>query len=186
MERLESGGIDVSIEEVDQTGPGILSYRGRQVLLYIQDHGSSLSQALQDGSTGRKFHVADCSVLQGMRKQGRFERYVVTNRLDGRFYITGQANYWSAPTDGEAELRVCQVCLKHLNYKGVRQSGRAWHASANFSISEFFERYGSFFPFKPQRTAGPSDLDRYAKNWSEISDRERARVNYICRVPSRP
>ena len=180
VELLETGGIDVSIEDVDQTGPGILSYRGRQVLLYIQDHGTSLSQAIQDGSTGNKFHVTDCSVLQGMRRQGRFERYVVTNRLDGKFYISGQASYWSGPTEGEAELRVCQVCLKHLNYKGVRQRGRAREASEQFSIAEFFERYGSFFPFKPKRTAGNSTLDRYAKNWSEISENERAKVNYVC------
>ena len=180
IEILESEGIDVSIEEVDQIGPGILSYRGRQILLYIQDHRSSINRTLQDGSTGNKFHVADCSVLQGMRKQGRFERYVVTNRLDGKFYITGQSSYWNGPNEGEAELRVCQVCLKHLNYKGVRQTGLAWKESSHFSITEFFERYGSFFPFKPKRNAGSSDLDRYAPNWSEISERERAKVGYVC------
>ena len=180
IDALSSDGLEVTWEQTARVGPGILSYQGRQVLLYIQDHGGSVNQVIQDGSTGRKFHVADCSTLQSMRAGGRFERYVVTNRLDGKFYITGKTSYSGAVIDGEASLRVCQNCLKHLNYKNVRQRNAASLVSRDFSISEFFEHYSSFFPFKPKRQSGPSPMDNYSPDWSEISERERSSVNYVC------
>ena len=180
IEALSGDGIEVKFEETDRVGPGILAYQGRQVLLYIQDHGGSVSQVLRDGATGRRFHVADCSTLQSMRAGGRFERYVVTNRLDGKFYITGRSYYDGPIKDGEASLKVCQNCLNHLNYKNVRQRNTAASVSKNFNISEFFEHYSSFFQFKPRRQSGSSSLDHYSSDWAEISERERSSVGYIC------
>ena len=76
--------IDVGITE------GLLSFvdeRGvaQQVLLYIQDHGGAIENAILDISKRRKYHVADCSTLQTMKEEGRFERYVMTNDLNNKF-----------------------------------------------------------------------------------------------------
>ena len=53
LERIDvdlEHGIEVDITDVDLKN-GILSYKGRQVLLYIQDHGGNVQKALDDGST---------------------------------------------------------------------------------------------------------------------------------------
>ena len=177
---LVTKGIEVNFEEIDSVGPGIFAYKNRQVLLYIQEHQTTVAQVLQDGSLGRRFHVTDCETLQRMRSMGRFEKYVVTNRLDGLFYITGRQGYNGPVMDGDAMLRVCQHCLKHLNYKNVRTTGQSAQAAKDFSISDFFDHYSSFFPFKPKRQSGPSPMDNYSPDWSEISKRERSLVNYTC------
>ena len=81
-------GFEVNFEDIE-FDTGLASYQGRQVLLYIKDHSynNGIYAALKDGSQGRKYHVADCQKLDEMRKKGKLERYVVTNRLDGIFEI---------------------------------------------------------------------------------------------------
>ena len=82
-------GIELDFNDVAYDN-GLLSYEGRQVLLYIQDHGGSVVTALEDGSKGRKFHVADCRTLKEMRDKGRYQRYVATNDLGEEFFIAGK------------------------------------------------------------------------------------------------
>lgn len=59
-------GKEIELKDVEY-GTGLLSYKGRQILLYIQDHGGSVGKALKDGAVGKKYHVADCRTLQSMR-----------------------------------------------------------------------------------------------------------------------
>ncbi|EEF80509.1 hypothetical protein [Methylophaga thiooxydans] len=82
-------GFEVNFEDI-VFDDGLASYQGRQVLLYIKDHGNKILDALDDGSKGKRFHVADCRTLDEMRRKGRSERYVVTNDLSGNFSISGQ------------------------------------------------------------------------------------------------
>ena len=112
-------GKEVDMSMID-TENGLISYEGRQVLLYIQDHGRNVQDALEDGSKGRKFHVAYCRTLEDMHIKGRYERYVATNDLSGSFYITGV--HWERGTsiEGTTSLRVCKNCLMKLNYQGYR------------------------------------------------------------------
>ena len=44
-------GKKIALSEVD-TDERLLSYKGRQVLLYIRDHGDHVQAALEDGSEG--------------------------------------------------------------------------------------------------------------------------------------
>ena len=55
VDTLLEEGIDVGIEELDFS-TGIASYKGRQVLLYIPDHGSSLDKVIKDPTQGRSGH----------------------------------------------------------------------------------------------------------------------------------
>lgn len=65
---LEGPGLDVELTQVAPTG-GLLSYEGRQIVLYIPDQGSRIDEVLINGSQGKKVHVADCRTLDDMRKK---------------------------------------------------------------------------------------------------------------------
>ncbi len=110
-------GKEIPLAEVE-TPSGLLAYQGRQILLYIKDHGWNVSKAVQDGAAGKRFHVADCKTLQEMRSRNRYNRYVATNNLSGEFEITGIDPITRAQVSDIANLKVCINCLKKLNYKG--------------------------------------------------------------------
>lgn len=158
---------------------GLLGYKGRQILLYIQDHGPNIAAALEDGYQGKKFHVADCKTLKEMRAKGRYERYVITNRLDGEFYITGKDWRTGQNNEGSARLWVCQNCLKLLNYKGA-QRGKARDIAKLFGIEEFFSTYSSFFGHLPSRYAGGGAQEDYTKDWSQVAARYKMDQDFRC------
>src|SRR5690606_34846188 len=80
-------GVDISSGELEVID-GLLSYKGRHVILYIRDHGRNVQQALDDPTSGRKFHLAHCETLAQMRAEGRFDRYVVTQAVSGEYDIS--------------------------------------------------------------------------------------------------
>jgi hypothetical protein len=172
-------GIELpDLEEVEVIN-GLLNYKGRQILLYIRDHAGKVQKTLEDGKAGNKFHVADCKTLQAMRASGRFERYVVTNSLDGVFHITGKNWRTGAQEEGDARLWVCQNCLKKLNYKGA-QYGGAYQQARDFDIGEFFSKYSSFFPHPPSRKAEDKDDEDYTDNWPQIAGNFKADRGFRC------
>lgn len=175
---LKTGVTLPDLKDVE-THNGLLSYKGRQILLYIQDHGSNVQQALEDGKKGKKFHVAECRTLLEMRAQGRFERYVVTNRLDGEFFITGKDWQTLKEIEGYAHLWVCQNCVKKLNYQGAAY-GRHYQVARDFAIGEFFSTYSSCFENLPRRQAGQAGEDSYSANWSEIAGALKASRDFRC------
>ena len=175
---LEKGITLPDLKDVETTN-GLLNYKGRQILLYIQDHGGKAQDALNEGQKGNKFHVADCKTLQTMRARGRYERYVVTNRLDGEFFITGLDWQTKRPVEGDANLWVCQNCLKALNYKGAMHASTRQLAQS-FDIGEFFSTYSSFFTHLPQRRAGNSKEEGYTPDWPQIAGRFKADKDFKC------
>ncbi len=172
-------GIEISLIDVEHRN-GLLSHKGRQVLLYIQDHGKDIRKVLEGRSLGRKYHVAYCEKLKDMRDKGRYGRYVVTNDLTGNFYITGTD--WNSGQDmeGHSRLKVCQYCLTALNYKGFSSAGRPSSMVSEFSLEEFFSVYSSYFPHLPTQFAGPAAMDGYADDWTGISRAYRASRHYVC------
>lgn len=175
---LEKGIELPSLREVESHN-GLLGYKGRQILLYIQDHGSNVTAVLENARQGRKFHVADCKTLQEMRAKGRFERYVVTNRLDGEFYISGKDWHTGQDNEGYAHLWVCKNCLRLLNYKGARR-GNTHDIAKIFGIEEFFSTYSSFFAHLPSRYAGDGTQEGYTKDWPQIAARYKVDQNFRC------
>ncbi|WP_261872654.1 HNH endonuclease [Vibrio rarus] len=171
-------GLVVSLEEVESSA-GLLSYKGRQVLLYIRDHGSSVLGAIEDGSTGRKYHVADCKVLKIMRERGRFDRYVVTNDTSEQFIVTGSNKYSGQYIEGEAGLKVCKVCLAHLNYQGYQVGGEKRTIFNRFTMDEFFSTFSSHFKHLPTKRA--DDIrDIYTSDWPRISSNYKYTKGYCC------
>jgi hypothetical protein len=174
---LAGAGIEVDLKDVS-TETGLLAYKGRQVLLYIQDHGTGVQAALDDGASGRKYHVAFCRTLAEMRERGRFERYVATNDMGGTFLISGTDSHTGAPIQEKANLRVCKNCLDHLKYQGYKRENRQAIYS-HFSLEEFFATYSSFFPHMPSRMAGGND-SVYTDDWSIISGNYKADKKFRC------
>lgn len=186
--RIKFEPIDDSLRRGARIDPGkyevkggiLPTYDGRQVVLYIKDHSyikggvSNFDLAMDDGGKGNKVHIANCSTLESMNAQGRYDRYVACNNITGTFEIAGPGG-----RSGGAELHVCKNCLSLLNYKGCRDSAqkRNQHA-ANFDYNEFFKTYSSFFRRMPR---GMADDDvGYTADWGAISQRLRERSGYVC------
>lgn len=177
--QLSGEGIEVTLEQVEST-QGLLTFKERQVLLYIQDHGWRVMQALEDGSRGKKFHVSWCQTLEEMRAKGRFERYVATADFSSSFYISGQDEN-KKDVDGETELQVCKNCLEKLNYKDSASSSKVKReVCSNFSIGEFFETYSAVFKFKPKFMSRDAAVAGYSSDWQQISSAIRQARNYTC------
>ena len=121
--QLGEGKLEVSFPEIEFE-TGLASYHGRQILLYIKDHSynNKIYSVLKDGSKGNKFHVAYCKMLEEMKSKGRIDRYIVTNRLDSLFAVSGEDKDTKEIIEGETSLNVCQFCLEKINYNKI---GRA-------------------------------------------------------------
>ncbi len=174
-------GIEVALEDVTLDG-GLLSYEGAQVLLYIPDQGRNFAEVVVDPESGRRFHLAHCQTLEGMRQKGRFDRYVVTNRLDGVFKISGLDPNTQVARDGTAELKVCINCLKHLNFEDYLGTSRArqkavWHG---FSIAAFFEKFSTHFRHLPNDVLQGRNASAYTDDWRQISDALRQQRGWRC------
>ncbi len=172
-------GIEISLIDVEHKN-GLLSHKGRQVLLYIQDHGKGIRDVLEGRWLGKKYHVADCRTLKGMRDEGRFGRYVVTNDLTGNFYITGFDWNSGQKMEDHSRLKVCKNCLRTINYKGYELGGRQSSIFSEFSLEEFFSTHSSYFSHLPTQFAGPAAMDGYADDWTDISRACRASRHYVC------
>lgn len=177
---LSEKGIDVDLGELDSVA-SLLSYKGRQVLLYIPDHGYDVEAVLAGQSEGKKFHVAHCRTLERMRLARRFERYIATTKLDGNFRVTGTDRYTGHVLEGDARLLVCKNCISHLNFKQAALSASVRNRVRNeFDITEFFETYSSCFPHMPSRSVPDKGAGTYPSNWKEISDRIRSDAGWTC------
>ena len=175
IDRINIDLIDLSSIKSDPKS-GLLSYQGRQVVLYIQDQWKSIRDVLADGTKGRKVHVADCDTLQEMRRRGRYERYVATNDVSGNFYVTGQDEY-GGRVEGKARLRVCKNCLRMLDYRNYTRNRK--QVFQVFEWSEFFDTYRPHFARIPTRRAGMFD-GAYAPNWDLVSKRYKEKHAFMC------
>ncbi len=173
-EGLTTNGMDVSLEEVEAAGDGTLVFRGHRVLVYIRDLFSRSKHSFMP-----KFHVADCSVLEKMRSAGRWKKYVVAQRDDGRFLVR--------IAGGEPELvrlAVCQTCLARLGWQGFDfhlTSGERVRRVKEFELRDFFEAYPRDQIARiPEDSADTAPVNVYPPDWSQISLRVRQRAGFQC------
>lgn len=168
-------GIEIPASEVT-IQEGLLSYKGRQVVLYIKDHTTRLEATLESSSKGYKFHFSHCKALQDMHTKGRYKRYVARNGISRSFTI-GSAN--QPNKNYFANLWVCQFCLTKINYKNsVLNAGQRRENAENFNLKEFFSIYSSIFEYPAQSTI--EQKVGYAKNWKSISKKVRNSYGYQC------
>lgn len=174
-------GKEIELGDVEAGPGGLLIYKGEQVLLYIKDTRSTKWTLENEPEKSRRFHVAECDTLSKMRGEGRFERYVVTNRHDGRFKVDWLDPESRQSGEVEAELKVCKNCLGTISWRSFEGLGsvrdKVWR---EFDLTDFLLEYATFFRQLPSRrdnTAGPSG---YVANWSEISQKCRTAANWTC------
>ena len=178
---LGGDGIEVTdFNELDQIA-GLLSYQGRQILLYIPDHRSRAGDVLDGNADGNKFHVSDCAKLQQMRASNQFDRYQVTNRTDTRFFIRGTRGFQGPAVEGDATLKICRHCLRKLNYRGYvsGDSDKQLKIVAEFVLLTFFAHYSTVFRFLP-RALSDEQHAGYSDDWPHISRRVREQASYNC------
>lgn len=177
-------GIEIRLEDLRSTA-GLLTYEGRQVLLYIPDQGNNIAAVLAgERAKGKRFHIADCETLDMMRRQRRFERYIATTDVSGLFSVHGEDLYIGAK-EGSAPLHVCINCLKFLNYKQARVNGGHNKVRDTFKLDEFFDTYASCFTQLPSRTTIDAASSSYSSNWAKVSEQlriDRAWTCESCRV----
>lgn len=173
-------GKDIDLIEIKNTN-GVLSYRGRQVMLYIPDQGSNLLEVLQDGEAGRRIHVAECSSLEHMRATGRFPRYQITTDTSGYLPVYGINENKEALDNHKAKLYVCKNCLQTLNYKGyaIKSHAEKRPVFKHFSLAIFFKTYSSHFKSLPEPKKSEHS-PTYTSDWKEISAKLKQQANYIC------
>jgi len=171
-------GKEIRLDDLDQT-TGLLSVRGRQVVLYIKDHTHRFDAALEDGQRGNRFHIAHCQTLEEMKRKNRYQRYVATNRLDGLFPIEEASGWGSESRTGEARLRVCKYCLQRLNYKNSADYSARQKNFETFSFTEFFSHYSTCFKYMPTALDEAASVG-YTPDWPELSRQIRQTASYIC------
>lgn len=188
--QLQSG-IEITLDDVVRGPGGLLTYKGEQVILYIKDTRTDRHTLENEPEKSRRFHVAECETLEGMRQKGRFERYVVTNRMDGFFLVDWFEKESNERGEIEAALKVCKNCLKAINWRGYERSegrlefdnGRHQTKSqiwSEFDISHFLLEFSTFFNSKPSRTDATAEPNVYAVDWTAISERTRHAKNWTC------
>lgn len=158
---------DVKISEVEPRHGGLLTYGGRQIVLYIKDGFKDRDTLVNRPEEAQRFHIAECRTIEEMRAGRRFDRYVATNRKDGKFRVHAMENRQEI----EAALRVCKNCLKHVDWPG------RW---TEFSLEEFLSEHSCFFHFVPRYTDESSPPAGYAIGWGYMARRIKARADWRC------
>lgn len=176
-EILGSEGVEIDLDSIE-TEFNLLSYNGRQVLLYIKDHSTKFDATLEDPEKGNRFHISHCSTLEKMRQNNRFQRYVATNRVSGVFDIEDTGG-WARVRKSEVELKVCMNCLTKLNYRGSVDFHARREAFRKFSLKEFFSHYSSCFLYMPKAWSEDTSFG-YTSDWKDISAITREKAGHIC------
>ncbi|WP_312978627.1 HNH endonuclease signature motif containing protein [Atlantibacter sp.] len=166
LERLRTGIVDISLDDVKIHVDRTLIYKGYRVLLYIRDINSVAGK-----STMPKYHLAFCSALEKMTKIHRFEKYVVANGDSGEFSVNFINNGIETQ---KVRLNVCQNCLDILRWKGfdMQKMPRPARLSlvTHFSLQEFFTEYPrDLIAVKPSHTSDSAPANMYPKEWNQIS-----------------
>ena len=170
-----SQGLSINPEEIE-VKDGLLSYKGHQVVLFIPDHSyRGVVTVLQNKNIGNKYHIAECSTIEGMKRKGRYEqRYNASRNPNGIFKI------FDSFQETETPLNICQNCLKHINFKNFRALSydQRLHFVDHIKIDDILSVYSTFFKQLPgvqhKHSIG------YTDDWPQISRQYRASQNYCC------
>ena len=78
--QLERGrGIDIDLNQLEVGIDNTLVYENKNVILYIRDQYSYKSEY--------KYHISWCKTLKEMRGNHKLNRYVISRRTDGTFFV---------------------------------------------------------------------------------------------------
>lgn len=173
--------VELSAEEVKDLfdASGLLIKNGHPVFVYIRDN--HFANYLDDPRELKKIHFAVCGTLLQMRKEGRWDRYQVTNRDDDKYEIDTRRR------TVEARLFPCQNCLNQVGYRcfsyATTPREQREEIIESFNAKEALDLLRQQFDvFKTQvsslrKATLPAG---YAPNHAKISRAYRASQNYTC------
>ena len=164
--------LDVVIDGFDSiviASDGTLEYKNEKVILYIRDPKGDLP----------KYHVVECRTLKRMQREGRYSRYVVTRRTDGKFILNFPPGNLDLREPETYRLDICTNCRWHeLRYNCEPGA---------FPLASWFEAVGDSYEPPPTdslygprispETAPPSN---YPPNWKLLSLECRKRAQWKC------
>ncbi len=177
-----AAGKNIDLQDVEVFDGTLLTYQGEQILLYIKDTRQEKETLLFDKDNARKFHVAECHALERMRREGRFERYVVTTDTSNIFRVDATDRITKITEEIETELRVCKNCLTKLNWNLYKKRGKDEKLKiySRFSLEEFFAEFSTFFMNRPKQSDLTAGIGGYTEDWSKISKRRKNEENWTC------
>jgi hypothetical protein len=182
------GGITVKRPSV---GPGgLLHHEGEQCVLYIKDTRRPLDTLMNDPFNSVRFHLVNCRTLEEMQQNDRFERYVVSQRMDGKFLVEGGSNSFGYSTTSdiieiEAKLLPCMNCLRKLQYNSFAYywtEEQKEEALFDFNLEEFFFSFDSYFHVLPKYSDQTAPQGGRPSDWQRISRDFRERANWECQL----
>lgn len=173
LEKLTSvHGLDISADQLTILLDGTLSYKNTRVLLYIRD--VTIYEP--------RFHLANCTTLQGMRENNRFNRYVVSINTNGYFHINIIEN--NQIRSEVKRLSVCQNCLKYLVLDGFSSDWskqKRTNYVANFNMESFFDKYPKTPHLNiPKYNADNAPVNTYTVDFPEISQSFKESLHWKC------
>lgn len=172
-------GKEIHATEINSHG-GLLEHQGEQVLLYIKDTGATRDTLVNSPEDSRRFHVAECRTLDKMRRDGRFQRYHVTRRFDGKFKCSWVDRDTRESGEVDAELKVCKNCLESVGWKEYDARGPDQSAWAHFDIAEFLRSCEPVFYARPNRDEHYVITAGYVQDWWKTSTSYRQSRGWRC------
>lgn len=180
-------GIELTLDKVTSRS-GLFEHEGEQIVIYIRDNvntnaGRVTRDVRDDPQHGKRVHLSECSVIMEMKRKGRFDRYVATNRRDNLYTVDVLSRDGRGEESVDLPLLPCINCLKQLNYRTVQfgHEIEMWRDIARkFDLEEFFGLYSTFFSQQPRYRDTDGSLSGYVSGWSTISDRQRNKANWTC------
>ena len=171
------------------------AYKEHAVLLYLRDQ--YLSQKNYEHGNYNRFHLCFCQTLRTAKKSNRYEsRFVLTydtseNFLVNLFTLDGKAREQNV----YRRLKVCQHCLREINWKNFRRycgAGRAaFHGGneqkrleivENFDIAEYLLTAQKNSDFPPVDFTDVSAVKKVYELTPQIKAALKKNSAYICEV----
>lgn len=172
FKKLETEGLEVSLEDVTVCPDGTFEIWGQKIVLYI----SYVKSYWGKTPTLPKYHLSNCRTLVEMRQKNRFDRYHISRNPDGNFkvHLDGREQFSS--------LEVCWHCLENLNFKNFKSASQARKKSqrASFKIAEFLAEYDSQHPQLPAHTVETAPPNEYSLDWDIIRKKKKEAVSWVC------
>ena len=174
--QLETGrGLDVDLKELEVGIDNTIVYDNKNVILYIRDQYSYKSEY--------KFHVSWCRTLRDMRNNNKLNRYVISRRTDGTFFVNIFDGSHKLISENQIyKLGVCKNCLSEINYNEYIYSNyeKKNNIYLNFSLNSFLEKYDTKFNQLPKYTESNAPVNQYPSNGNEITLKFRQFKNWKC------
>ena len=168
--------LDIPIGEVGQVERGSndeIVVHGEYAIIHIQDTRNTKFQLEQSPEQSVKYHLFHCRTIEKMLRDGRFDRYVTTNRRDGQFQVQSREDN-GCREDVLARLHCCKNCLERTD--------QAYQPPKSFDLDAYLQRNRGAVREGPiphtKDTEGRSS--DYPSNWREISKKTRMERGYQC------